>query len=398
MSDLLHIERLRQELPAANSTIYLNTGTFGPLPAVSITTMQEYLSRELQLGRLNPQTFVNISATYSSARQRVARLLHADEDEIALTDNTGEGINIICFGINWQPGDEIITTNHEHFSLLAPLYQLRERHGVVIRMADLGPAADRPAAEAIGALLTERTRLVTLSHVTWSTGTLVDVHSVGQLCHQRGIPVLIDGAQSVGAIPLNIHELDIDFYAMPGQKWLCGPDGTGALYARKSTLNDIHSTYVGYWSAEDMHAESWKLQPNARRFEVGGRQSAAIAGQAASLTWMEETVGHDWMFAHISDLHIYAYNTLQSVPGLHIITPKAGASGLLTFTIEGMDPTDIVNYLREKHNIFIRTISEIGALRISTGFYNTEGEIDILVKALSAYSPSDTAPASADAH
>ena len=160
----------------------------------------------------------------------MARLLNADLDEIALTDNTGEGLNIISNGIQWHESDEVITTNHEHMSLLAPLYQLRDRYGIVIRFADIGPIAERPVLKAIADLVTPRTRLISISHVTWTTGAVLNISEVGYMGREWGIPVLIDGAQSAGAIPVDVKTLGVDFYAMPMQKWLCGPDGTGALY------------------------------------------------------------------------------------------------------------------------------------------------------------------------
>src|SRR5581483_5922863 len=261
------------------------------------------MQRDLQEGRMGMASFEEMTAIYEAARQGAAHLLNAYEDEVALTGNTGEGLNIISYGLNWQPGDEIITTNHEHISLLAPLYQLRARYGVVIRIADLGPGAEKPALKAVADLVTSRTRLITLSHVTWTVGSRLNVAEIGYMGREHGIPVLVDGAQSAGAIPLDLHALGVDFYAIPGQKWLCGPDGTGALYVRREALNYVTSTYVGYWSAEDAHAEEWKLQENAKRFEVGGRQTAAIAAQAASLNWLEKEVGHDWLFARIAELN-----------------------------------------------------------------------------------------------
>jgi L-cysteine/cystine lyase len=383
--DFTRVERIRQEMPATRANIYLNTGTFGPLPTPVIEAMQQQMQKELEEGRLGAEAFETISATYRSARQAVARLLHVHEDEIALTDNTGEGLNIICYGLNWQLGDEIITTNHEHFSLLAPLYQLRARYGVTIKVADLGPNAERSLLEAVAEQVTERTRLIAVSHVAWSTGTCLNISEVGALGRERGIPVLIDGAQSAGAIPLSLHALDVDFYAIPGQKWLCGPDGTGALYARREAVNYVTSTYVGYWSADDMHGVEWKLQQNARRFEVGGRQTAAVSGQAAALNWLEEVVGHEWLFAHIAELNTYAYHALQTVPGLQMLTPSPAASGLLTFVLEKQDPDEVVKYLREQYQISIRTIPDMNSMRISTGFYNTEAEIDTLVGALTTY-------------
>src|ERR1019366_3110310 len=121
----------------------------------------------------------------------------------------------------------------------APLYQNRERYGIVVRKADLGPLADRPALEAISPLVTERTRLISLSHVTWTTGARLDIGAVTRFGRERGIPVVIDGAQSAGAIPIDVKALDVDFYAIPMQKWLCGPDGTGALYAKKESMHYV---------------------------------------------------------------------------------------------------------------------------------------------------------------
>ncbi len=386
MSDLTHIDRIRQEMPVTTSHIYLNTGTFGPLPTCAVQVMQQQMQNELQAGRLGAAAFEQMGTTYTSARQAIARLLNAHEDEVALTDNTGEGLNIICYGLNWQPGDEIITTNHEHISLLAPLYQLRQRYGVVIRVADLGPNAERPVHAAVAELITPRTRLIAISHVTWTTGARLGLSEVGALGREHGIPVLIDGAQSAGAIHIDIHALNVDFYAVPGQKWLCGPDGTGALYARRESLKYVTSTYVGYWSTEDAHGEDWTIHANARRFEVGGRQTAAVAAQATTLNWLEQTVGHQWLFARIAELNAYAFRVLQTVPGLQLHTPNPGASGLLAFTLNGQSPDEVVTYLRDEHHIYTRTIPEMNSIRISTGFYNTEEEIDNLVRVLSTYS------------
>lgn len=391
MPDRTHIDLVRQELPATTSRIYLNTGTFGPLPACAARATQQRLQRDLQEGRLNMASFEETGRIYEAARQRVARLLNAYDDEIALTDSTGEGLNIICYGLDWQAGDEIITTNHEHISMLAPLYQLRARYGVVVRMADLGPDAALPAPEAVAARITDRTRLIAISHVTWTTGARLDINAIGAMGHAQGIPVLIDGAQSAGAIPIDVHALDVDFYALPGQKWLCGPDGTGALYARREALNRVTSTYVGYWSTADSHAAEWKLLENARRFEAGGRQTAAIAAQAATLGWLEETVGHHWLLARIAQLHTFAARTLQTVPGLRLLTPRPGESGLLTFTLERGTPDEVVSYLREQYNIATRTIADRHAIRVSTGFYNTEEEIETLATALGAYQPATSA-------
>ena len=383
LSDLTHLERIRQELPATRAHIYLNAGTFGPLPTCVPQAMQERTQAEWQNGRLGTEAFARMFAIYTDAREHVARLLNARTDEIALTDSTGGGMNIISYGFNWQEGDEVITTNHEHISALAPLYQSRDRYGIIVRKADLGPRAECSALEAISELVTERTRLISISHVTWTTGARLDVKAITRFGRERGIPVLIDGAQSAGAIPLDVKELDVDFYAIPMQKWLCGPDGTGALYVRRESMHYVAPTYVGYWSTKHEEGIEWELQESAQRFELGGRHTASLAGQSAVLDWLEQFVGYSWMFEHISTLNTYAYAALQKVPGLTMLTPKPGVSGLLAFTLEGRDDAALVKALYEKYTISVRNIPSTHALRVSTGFYNTEEEIDTLVRALS---------------
>jgi len=382
LPDLTHLQRIRQEMPATTTNLFLNAGSFGPLPICVLQAMQEQMQEEWQNGRLGAAAFEAMRIIYDNSRSRVARLLNADLDEIALTDNTGEGLNIISNGIQWHEGDEVITTNHEHMSLLAPLYQLRDRYGIVIRFADIGPTAERPVLKAIADLVTPRTRLISISHVTWTTGAVLNISEVGYMGREWDIPVLIDGAQSAGAIPVDVKALGIDFYAMPMQKWLCGPDGTGALYVRKDALSYVSPTSVGPWSIKHEEGLEWELLESAQRFEAGGRQTAAIAGQAAVLKWLEETVGHRWLFERIGSLSAYAYKALNVVPGLTILTPGQGESGLVSFKLEGRDDTEVVTYLRDKHNIYIRNIPSTNSLRISTGFYNTEEEIDKLVTAL----------------
>ena len=385
MSDLTHLERIRQELPATRARIYLNAGTFGPLPDCVPQAMQERTQAEWQTGRLGTEAFERMAAIYTDARERVARLLNASTDEIALTDSTGSGMNIISYGFNWQEGDEVITTNHEHLSALAPLYQSRDRYGIIVRKADLGPRAERSVLEAVSELVTERTRLISISHVTWTTGARLDIKAVARFGRERGIPVLIDGAQSAGAIPLDVKELEVDFYAIPMQKWLCGPDGTGALYVRRESMHYVAPTYVGYWSIKHEEGIEWELKENAQRFELGGRHTASLAGQSAVLDWLEQFVGYPWMFERISTLHAYAYTALQKVPGLTMLTPEPGVSGLLAFTLEGRDDAALVKELADKYTIAVRNIPSTHALRVSTGFYNTEEEIDTLVRALSEY-------------
>jgi L-cysteine/cystine lyase len=370
------LQAIREAMPATTAHTYLNTGTFGPLPRCVIEAMQERLQEEWREGRLGAEAHAALLSHYREARQRCAELFHADIEEIALTDNTGEGLNIIAFGLNWREGDEVITTNHEHISALAPLYQLRERYGIRLRIADLGERGERPAEEEIARLITPRTRLIVLSHVSFMTGARFDVSAVTALGRRHGLPVLVDGAQAAGAIAVDVQELDVDFYAFPMQKWLCGPDGTGGLYVRRTALGQVQSTYVGYYSLKHEHSGVWELQETAQRFELGGRQTAALVGQSRALRWLAEEVGHRWLQERIASLNRYAAELLSEVPGVKILTPQPGASGLLSFTFARAEPEAVVRRLAEEHNVLIRSIHERQALRLSTGFYNTEEELE----------------------
>lgn len=379
------LQAIREAMPATTAHTYLNTGTFGPLPRCVIEAMQERLQEEWREGRLGAEAHAALLGHYREARQRSAELLHADIEEIALTDNTGEGLNIIAFGLNWREGDEVITTNHEHISALAPLYQLRERYGIRLRIADLGERGERPAEEEIARLITPRTRLIVLSHVSFMTGARFDVSAVTALGRRHGLPVLVDGAQAAGAIAVDVQELDVDFYAFPMQKWLCGPDGTGGLYVRRTALGQVQSTYVGYYSLKHEHSGVWQLQETAQRFELGGRQTAALVGQSRVLRWLAEEVGHRWLQERIASLNRYAAELLSEVPGVTILTPQPGASGLLSFTFARAEPEAVVQRLAEEHNVLIRSIHERQALRLSTGFYNTEEELERVAAILRAW-------------
>ncbi|GHO91095.1 cysteine lyase [Reticulibacter mediterranei] len=383
LESTLDITSIRQELPSVTSHIYMNAASFGPLLRCVPQAMNTWLQKECCEGRPGMATFETIGVLYAEARNYLARLLNAETDEIALTGNTGEGMNIVCQGLKWLPGDEVIITDHEHVSVIILLHYLRDRYGITIRVAELGPGATVPAEEAIASLITPRTRLIVLSHVSFMTGVVLDVRAVAELAHRSDIPVLVDGAQSAGVIPIDVKELDIDFYALPMQKWLCGPDGTGALYVRRKFLEHLQLSYVGGWfSLLRKESGGWGFQNAARRFELGGRHTAAVAGQIASLRWLEETATYRWVFERISYLNNYAYEAIKNVAGVSVLTPHPGASGLLTFTLDASDVGFIEAWLQHNHNIYVRAIFEHNALRISTGFYNTEEEIDCLAQAL----------------
>lgn len=377
MSDLAHVDRLRQQLPAAQQAVYFNTGTCGPLPTVTFAAMQEAVRLDYEDGRIGVEAMARQKHWYAAARSAFARLVHAGEAEIALTHHTGEGLNIVLAGMAWQAGDAVVTTDVEHSSLLLPLEVLRRRYGVVIHNI----SADANVVAATDAALTARTRLVALSHVSYATGARFPLPAIVEAAHARQVPVLVDAAQAVGAMPLNLPEIGVDFYAMPGQKWLCGPEGTGALYVRQDRCDELAHTFVGYRSVLP-GSDTFQPHPGAQRFEVGGQNLVDLAGITASLSWLEETVGWDFAYARTAQLAELARARLADCPGVSVLTPRP-AAGLVSFTVEGMPPADVVTALAGE-GIIIRSIGNPACCRISTGFFNTEEEIERLTQAITA--------------
>ncbi|HEY0737906.1 MAG TPA: aminotransferase class V-fold PLP-dependent enzyme [Herpetosiphonaceae bacterium] len=378
-----HLSRIRADLGAVTATAYLNTGTAGPFPKVAQQALLDEAQHNFEHGRGDILGFERVIQTLDGLRAAFARLVHADADEIALTHHTTDGMNIVSWGLNWQPGDELLTTSLEHEGGLLPAYAVAQRFGVDMRVADLGLGNDRAAVlAALDEAITPRTRLLSVSHVSWSSGALLPLDEIVALAHRRGVLVLVDGAQSVGAVPLDLHASGVDFYAIPGQKWLCGPEGVGALYVRRDRMSLLRPTFVGVFSLRD--SESYTLSGDflydrsARRYETSSIFRPGTAAMLASLNWLETTVGWEWAFDRIQMLADRARELLAELPGTTILTTSEHA-GLVAFTIDGLDPTTIAGTLRS-HNIILRTIPVAGGyvLRVSTGFYNTEEELLLL--------------------
>jgi L-cysteine/cystine lyase len=380
------ITLIREMMPAVRNRVYLNTGTAGPLSSLTIETMNQANTLELDEGRADLSGFKQLTQTVADARAAIARLVKANPEEIALTHHTTEGINIVAHGLTWQPGDEIVTTTSEHEGGLLPVYVLAQRYGVVVKVIDISP--DEVVAQ-LEAAITPRTRLLVFSHVTWNLGVCLPLAEIVAMGHRHHVLTLVDGAQSAGAIPLDLPASGVDFYALPGQKWLCGPEGTGALYVRKDRLNLVAPTFVGYASLEGVHAYDFTghflpARDSARRYEVGSIYRPGIKAMVANLAWLAETAGWEWIYARIEHLAEYARNALSALPGTTVLTPSGPQAGLVTFNIEGLDPERMMIKLA-RDGIILRFIRYPYALRISTGFYNTEADIDRLVAVLRGY-------------
>jgi L-cysteine/cystine lyase len=397
MPDTEKVPAVRAALPAVDAGIYLNTGSVGPLPAETAAAMAEMAGWELRTGRGHVDTFHDFLDRLDEARASVAAVLGTGVDAIALTHAATEGMNHAAWSVDWRPGDRVVTTRLEHAGGVGPLYALRERAGIDVAFVDIGDGGDdERTLAAFDAAITPGTRLVACSHVSYATGAVLPIAAIAELAHARGAVVAVDGAQAAGAIPVNVPDSGADFYAISGQKWLLGPEGTGALAVAPSALAAARPAFAGWFSFEQVDARgAAAFRADARRFEVGGFYRPAVVGLARSIGWLSMYVGLDWIHRRGTALARAAADRLASIPGVELVTPRERMATLVTFRIAGWPAEAALDELGARVFAIARTIPEIDALRISVGFFTTEEEIERFAEAvelLASHSPTSIPP------
>lgn len=395
MPDTEKVAAIRELLPATGAGIYLNAGTAGPLPAESHRAMEEQAARELAVGRASPDDFPMVVERMAELRASIAAVLVADPDDIAITHSTTDGMNQAVNALPWRPGDRVLTTRHEHPGALGPLLALRERLGVEVEFLDLGDGGDDSlTVAAFEANLRRPARAVVFSHVLWTTGAVLPVGKIGPMARAAGAVVIVDGAQSAGAIPVSVEELEVDAYAVPGQKWLLGPDGMGALWARREWARQVTPLAAGYISYEAFDPMAPTLWPHARRFEFGSFHRPSVAGLARSCGWLTMYVGLPWAHDRAAALARSAADRLAGIDGVTLLTPRGNMATLVTFRIAGWGAAEARGELGARVFAILRDMPQLDALRISVGFWNTEEELERFASAvelLAAHTP-DTIP------
>jgi L-cysteine/cystine lyase len=375
------VDALRAQMPAVLETGYFNTGSYGPMPAVAFAAADDVLRTELHRGRIAP-------GAYEANRDRNRRLaalaadiFGAEGDEIALTHSASEGLNIALMGMTWAPGDEVVSTAEEHPGLLLPLSVLARRFGVVTRLVRVGNGGHH-VVEAIAQQMTSRTRVIALSHVLWSTGAVLPLRDICDLAREREAMVIVDAAQSAGHVPVDLHAIGVDAYAMAGQKWLCGPEGTGFLYVRRDRFADIAPTFARYGQFDT--SGFFMPDAGAKRFELGEFSAPTIAAQEAALRWIRDEVGIDWALSRIATLGGRFRRQIDEIDGVAVITPANAMAGLVNFNLMGMAPDRVTSELFAR-GYTIRSVDAkpcVISARASIGWWNTEEEVDGLVQAI----------------
>jgi L-cysteine/cystine lyase len=358
------LDEFRAQFPVLQSVGYLSAGTVGPIPAAAVTAVQARIEQDAARGRVGKAYFELVLGLAEQLREGYAAVLGANPENVYLSGSTTDGCNTVLGGLTFAAGDEVLTSDQEHPGLLAPLRRLAVSAGVTVRTAPFAAIA-----EAIG----PRTKLVACSHVSWVGGEVVDVAALVA----SGVPVLLDGAQSIGAVPLDVSSMGIAYYAGSGQKWLCGPEGSGCLYVRPDLLDAIEPPWAGYSTVED-HDDvlGSALKAGTGRLDIGFPSAVRSTWALASLSVLGDA-GWSWIHQRSADLADSLAARLAE-RGLRV-APR-GRSTLVSWAPVGGDAEAAVVALSEAR-LLVRSIPSHGLLRASVGGWNSEAEVERLLTA-----------------
>lgn len=397
MSDIDKLAAVRAALPSLAAGIQLNTGSAGPIPAEVAAAMAEIEAYERDFGRAQFEYHMDSLQRMDEARAAVAAVLGGDLDEVAITHAATDGMNLGTWSVDWRNGGRAVTTCHEHAGGVGPLYMVGDRFGVDLVFAEFaGDAPDDEIVARFDELITPGTKLVSFSHVLWTTGLVMPVARIAALARERGALVIVDGAQAAGAIPVNVRDLGVDLYAVPAQKWLLGPEGLGALWVRRELFETAGSSFAGYFSFASYDSRGNRvLQPDARRFQVTNYHRPSIVGMARAIGWLTMYVGLEFVHRRGAAMAGRAADALAGIGGVTVLTPRDRMAGLVTFQVAGWPAQAALDELAARTFAIARTLPMVDALRISLGFWTTEDELDRFldgVRLLAAHTPESIPP------
>jgi selenocysteine lyase/cysteine desulfurase len=368
---------VRAQYLMAPGLAYFNTGGLGPTPRPVL----EYVERTMRALQAESE---HGHERLTAGREFMARFLGATPAEVAFVRNATEGNSIIAAGLGLAAGDEVIFDSHAHPGGSFVWFHQAQRRGVVVKLFDPDPESPEANVAKIRALMTPRTKVVQVSHVTAPTGVVLPVADIARLCRERGVWFHIDGAQSAGMIPFSLHAIGCDSFAASGHKWLGAPFETGVLYLRRDRLEAVTPLLVGSYSGElDYLPGEFKLTDSAVRFEYGTRNVAAILGlvEAARL---QEQIGRERIAARGRELARRVRAGLASLPGVEILTPVREdlAGSMVTFRSSKLAFKPLFERLFKTHRFRCRPVSEqkLNAVRISLHLCTSREECDALVE------------------
>ncbi len=363
---------VRAQFPLKTDLTFLNNGTMGPSPYVVI----DALTNELQS--------VERSARYGGwedVRPKIAQFIHAAAEEISLTHNVTEGINIVASGLPLKRGDEVIMTDHEHAGNAVPWLARARRDGIVIRT--FTPALHAAETlERINALINPKTRAIAVPHISCTIGQVLPAKEICTLGHDKGLWVMFDGAHTPGMLPLDVHDMGCAFFATCGHKWMMGPKGTGFLYVRKELVETLEPVWVGAGvdTGWDVRTGTLAFRTDAHKFDFGTQSSPLFVGLGAAIDFLHH-LGIQNITSRNQALAGHLRNGLKSLGDrVEILTPDepGGYGSLVAFRPHRIEFDKLHKALLEQHHIVTRPVAEngINCNRISTHIYNSFTDVD----------------------
>jgi selenocysteine lyase/cysteine desulfurase len=360
---------VRSQLLIPANRIYLNTGSLGPCPIHIIDAIHAN-TRKLEMNPVR-ENWGPLGNQMELVRKKVADFIHADLEEIVLTRNTTEGLNLVAQSLQLNEGDEIITTTLEHGGGDVGLDFLVKTKGSVLNKIEL-PLPGKSVQEIVSAVeksITPKTRLLMLSHVNTVTGLVMPFAEIAKIVKPKGIYLIADGAQAPGLINVDVKTLRVDAYASSGHKWLMGPKETGFLYLNKDVQEKVQPVFtssgLGAYSASS-----------------GTRNVASIIGLGLAIDFIN-SIGMDKIQRRTLQLRNYCLAELKKIKGLNIISPEAQSlsTGIVSFSLDTAKNVDIFNKLNDQ-DIVVKLLSQHNAIRISCHLFVSKQDIDVFIKAL----------------
>ncbi len=376
------------------SLVYLDSAASAQKPAVVLDAMREFDAHQYaNIHRGVYKLSETATARYEAARAKVRDFLGAgSEHEIIFTRGTTEAVNLVAHSFarpRLGPGDEILITHMEHHANIVPWQLVCEQTGAALKVAAITDRGEVDL-EAFAALLGPRTRMAAIAHVSNALGTINPVRDMVTLAHDKGVPILVDGAQAVPHLPVDVQEIGCDFYAFSGHK-LYGPTGIGALYGKREHLETMPPYQGGGDMILSVSFEKTTYAPAPQKFEAGTPNITGAVGLGAAIDYLTG-IGWPAITSHQQELQAYAEPLLTSIDGLHLIGTAPQRAGLFSFVIDGIHPHDVGTFLADD-NIAVRSghhcaqpvMERFGVpatTRASLGLYNTPSDLDALRAAL----------------
>jgi cysteine desulfurase/selenocysteine lyase len=397
----LNARRVRRDFPALHRKrgepplVYLDSASTAQKPRAVIDRIRQFYASEY--ANINTPYRLGKHATdsYEAARAAAAKFLHAaSPDEIVFVRNTTEAINVVSQGFSQgllASGDEIVISQSEHHSNIVPWHMACERTGTRLRVAPLDSNGDYDL-ERLAAMISDRTRLVAVAHVSNVLGGVEPVEEVVKLAHARGVPVLIDGAQAAPHIPVNMQKIGCDFYAFSAHKTY-GPSGVGVLYGTMEWLKRLPPSLGGEPMVEDVSFEGWTPKPLPEKFAAGVPALASTISLTEAVEYLGG-LGMSRVSAHVRGLASTAAGGLAAIDGVRVVGSVQDRVSVVAFSIDGVEPERVAEFLDRSSGLAVRaghlsakpllqSLGLQGAVRASFGVYNTADEVETLLEAVS---------------